>query len=102
MRIRQLVRKVNKSLGENPQEWTQYNHARIPCVVNSRGLRVCDYFIAVSDRWNDTTQFFELNNKEIDYLAQNFYTVAKPISVTKIDQVNKRRGWLIKEVLKTI
>jgi hypothetical protein len=67
-----------------------------------RGLRAGDYFIAVSDKWNNTTQFFELNDSEQIYLAQNFYKVAKPLSEAKIGQINKRRGWLTKEILKTL
>ena len=102
MRIRQLVRKINKSLGENPKDWCQSTKS-IDCILrNSRGIFVYPQVIGLKDKWNGTVQLFELNHKEMELISHNFNKLTKPVSEAKIGQINKRRGWLVKELLKTL
>ena len=102
MKIRKLVVKINKSLGENPKDWYQSTNSKDCILRNSRGILVYPRTIGLKDRWNNTIQLFTLNNKEVELLSYNFNKLIKPVSEAKIGQINKRRGWLCKELLKTL
>ena len=101
MRIRQLVRKVNKSLGQNSNEWTQLYSSEI-ILRNSRGISLSFDCIGVKDKWNDIYHFFNLNDKEVAYLNCNFYKNIRQVSEEKIGRFQKRRGWIVREILKTL
>ena len=101
MRIRQLVRKINKSLGENPNEWRQICPTEL-VFFNSRGITIAENEICLANRWTGNVELFKLNSNEKSLVSNNLKFLAKPISEAKIGQINKRRGWLCKEILKTL
>lgn len=106
MKIRKLVKKINQSLGENPADWNYHNQFPETSLRNSRGMDILGgirpYVVCIRDKWDHSTQMFWLNAREIDYLSPQFTRLAKAPSKKNLNKINKRRAWLVKEVLKTL
>ncbi|SRR3990167_2396145 len=103
MKIRKLVKKINQSLSENPKDWKfsqwKFNERSLS---NSRGLDVFEDIVIVRDVWNKSSQLFFLTSQEMKYLGANFNKLAKHPNQEKVEKVNKRRAWLVREILKTL
>jgi hypothetical protein len=107
MRIRQIVKRINKSIIENSKEWLCKGDY-VPVLHNSRGISVLPNNILITDKWKNNVEVFNLTDKEINFLRPVFNKKTKHFIQDEnklaefIEKRNKRRGWLVKELLKSL
>ena len=109
MKIRQLVKRVKCSLVKNPDDWKRNNAFPNRSLSNSRGIDIVardkslvPSIIFLRDKWTHSTHKFDLNSSEIIYLLPSFHKYSYLPTKQVINKINKRRGWLVKELLKTL